>query len=309
LDRLGVCFRHELDAAECRLEIVRGYLKAINKIDLVIKIIRAAASPKEALIELVSNRSLKFSSEQARAILEMKLRALTNLDSEELVAEEDSLKDRIAELEILINDGKARKAYMIKEIKAIGVRHGEKRRSDVIDPPESLAIEKGSNRVAAPVTKPRFLKIDMKRGVVEHAKGPRGAIILERTDKLVTLTEDGILKKVPSHFKGALGESFSPVLLAKKETDVQERKFLVVFTLGDQVKAMSIAGDDLTKVTSKGKHLIPEGAILLFFGEGSYTIPWTSSRKKKVELSAMKTKQGKPGAKGIKVAMVSEVTL
>jgi DNA gyrase subunit A len=309
LDRLGVCFRHELDAAECRLEIVRGYLKAINKIDLVIKIIRAAASPKEALIELVSNRSLKFSSEQARAILEMKLRALTNLDSEELVAEEDSLKDRIAELEILINDSKARKAYMIKEIKAIGVRHGEKRRSDVIDPPESLAIEKGSNRVAAPVTKPRFLKIDMKRGVVEHAKGPRGAIILERTDKLVTLTEDGILKKVPSHFKGALGESFSPVLLAKKETDVQERKFLVVFTLGDQVKAMSIAGDDLTKVTSKGKHLIPEGAILLFFGEGSYTIPWTSSRKKKVELSAMKTKQGKPGAKGIKVAMVSEVTL
>ena len=309
LDRLGVCFRHELDAAECRLEIVRGYLKAINKIDLVIKIIRAAASPKEALIELVSNRSLKFSSEQARAILEMKLRALTNLDSEELVAEEDSLKDRIAELEILINDGKARKAYMIKEIKAIGVRHGEKRRSDVIDPPESLAIEKGSNRVAAPVTKPRFLKIDMKRGVVEHAKGPRGAIILERTDKLVTLTEDGILKKVPSHFKGALGESFSPVLLAKKETDVQERKFLVVFTLGDQVKAMSIAGDDLTKVTSKGKHLIPEGAILLFFGEGSYTIPWTSSRKKKVELSAMETKQGKPGAKGIKVAMVSEVTL
>jgi DNA gyrase subunit A len=307
LARLGVKFQHELDASEARLEIVRGYLKAISKIDAVIKIIRAAKSPKEALIELVSNRSLKFTSDQARAILEMKLRALTNLDTEELLTEEGSLIARIDELKELIGNEKARKGYMTKEIKAIGVRHGEKRRSELIDPPESLVVEKGSSRQAAPVSKPKFLKIDMKRGVVETAKGPRGALILEKTDKLVTLTKDGTLKKLPATFKGPLSDSYSEVLLAKKETEVTTRKYLVVFTLDDQLKAMTVAGEDLCKVTSKGKQCLPDGAELLYFGEGSYTVPWANPRKKKVELFPVTTKQAKPGAKGNKVANLSEI--
>jgi DNA gyrase subunit A len=308
LDRLGAKFQSELDGAEHRLEIVRGYLKAIDKIDAVIKIIRNAASPKEALIELVSNKTLKFTADQARAILEMRLRALTNLDSEELATEEGTLKERITELDTLIKDEKARKGYMIKEIKEIGVRHGEKRRSELIDPPEGLVVEKGSSRPAAPA-RPRFIKIDIKRGVAEQAKGPRGAIILEKTDKLITLTEDGTLKKLPPNYKGPLGMGLSPVLLAKKETDVAERKYLAVFTLGDQLKAMMVAGSDLCKVTSKGKRVIPEEAQLLYFGEGSYVVPWASTRKKKVELFPVSTKQGRPGARGIKVATITELTL
>jgi len=308
LARLGAKFQSELDASEHRLEIVRGYLKAIDKIDAVIKIIRNAASPKEALIELVSNRTLKFTADQARAILEMRLRALTNLDSEELATEENTLKDRITDLDTLIKDEKARKGYMVKEIKEISVRHGEKRRSELIDPPEGLVVEKGSSRAAAPA-RPKFIKIDLKRGVAEQVKGPRGAIILEKTDKLITLTEDGTLKKLPPNFKGPLGMGLSPVLLAKKETDVAERKYLAVFTLGDQLKAMMVAGSDLCKVTSKGKRVIPEEATLLYFGEGSYVVPWASNRKKKVELFPISTKQGKPGARGIKVATLTEITI
>jgi DNA gyrase/topoisomerase IV subunit A len=308
MDRLGARFQHELDAAESRLEIVRGYLKAIDKIDAVIAIIRKSASPKEALITLVSNRTLKFTSDQARAILEMKLRALTNLDSEELATEEGSLCTRIEELKELVSNEKTRKAYMTKEIKAIGVRYGEKRRSEIIDAPEGLAIEKGSSRPAVPA-KPRFVKIDMKKGVVTQVKGPRGALILEKTDKLVTLTLDGTLKKLPANYKGPLSDSYSEVALAKKENEVATRNYLVVFTLGDQLKAMMVAGEDLCKVTSKGKRVIPEEAQLLYFGEGSYVVPWASSRKRKVELFPVSTKQGKPGAKGIKIASLTDLTL
>ena len=308
MGRLGDRFQHELDAAECRLEVVRGYLKAIDKIDAVIKVIRASASPKEALIELVSNRTLKFTSDQARAILEMRLRALTNLDSEELATEEGSLCTRIEELKDLVSNEKTRKAYMTKEIKAIGVRYGEKRRSEIIDAPEGLAVEKGTNRVA-PVSKPKFIKIDMKKGIVEQAKGPRGAIILERTDKLITLTLDGTLKKLPANYKGPISDGYAAVALAKKENEVKERKYLAVFTLGDQLKAMMVAGEDLCKVTSKGKRVIPEEAQLLYFGEGSYVVPWASSRKRKVELFPVSTKQGKPGGKGIKVASITDITL
>lgn len=307
LARLGDKFAAELDASEVRLEIVRGYLKAIDKIDAVIKVIRAASTPKEALIELVSNRSLKFTKDQAKAILEMRLRALTNLDTAELLAEETDLISKIAELEELIKNDKARKAYMVKEIKAIGVRYGEKRRSELIDPPEGLAVEKGSSRQAAPVSKPKFLKIDMKRGTVEQAKGPRGCLVVERTEKVITLTADGTLRKIPANYKGPLGEGFSEVLLAKKENDLVGKKFLVVFTIDDQLKAMTVSGEDLTKVTSKGKRTIPEGNTILHFGEGSFTVPWTNPRKKKVELFPITTKPGKPGGKGIKVANLADV--
>ena len=307
LDRLGVIFKHELDGAESRLEIVRGYLKAIDKIDVVIKIIRAAESPKAALIELVSNRSLKFTSDQARAILDMRLRALTNLDSEELKTEQEGLQKRITELETLVKEEKARRAYMLKEIKAIGVRHGEARRSELIDPPETLQVEKGI-RVAAVTAKPRFLKVDSKRGTIEQAKGPRGALVLERDDKLITLTADGTLKKLPSNFKGTLGNGYSEVLLAKKEAEVTQRKYLVVFTLEGTLKAMVLEGADLAKTTSKGKALLPEGATLIHFGENPYNVPWASSRKKALTLN-LTTKAGKPGGKGIKVASLNELTL
>jgi DNA gyrase/topoisomerase IV subunit A len=237
----------------------------------------------------------------------MRLRALTNLDSEELAKEESSLMGRIGDLKELISNDKARKSYMMKEIKAIGVRYGEARRSTLINPPEGLAVEKGSRQQGETVAKPRFIKIDIKKGVVEQVEGPRGALILEKTDKLITLTQDGTLKKLPSNFKGPLGDGYSPVVLAKKETDIKERKYLLVFTLGDQLKAMMVSGDDLTKVTSKGKQALPPGATMLYFGEGSYVVPWTSSRKKKVELFPVSVKQGKPGSKGIKVANVEDI--
>ena len=308
LGRLGIKFAHELDTKEARLEIVMGLLKAIDKIDAVIAVIRAASSPKEALIELVSNRSLKFTSDQARAILEMKLRALTNMDSGELLSEKEQLEIRLEKLKELVADEQARNKYMVAEVKAIGIRHGEASRSAIIDPPESLSVEKGSSRTAT-VAKPRFLKIDMKRGVVEQAKGPRGALLLERSDKLVVLTEDGTLKKVASNFKGPIADNFYPVCLAKKESDVATRSYLLVFTLENQLKAIAIDGADLCRVTSKGKQALPEGAKLLYCGEGPYSVPWISTRKKKVELFPVNTKKGKPGAKGIKIARLDDITL
>ena len=306
MDCLSRKFTHERDLKEERHEVVVGLLKAIEKIDLVIATIRAASSPKEALIELVSNRALKFTSDQARAILEMRLRSLTNLDSDELLAEKTELEQRLETLKDLIANEKTRKGYMVKEIKAIGVRYGETRRSQIIDPPETLRVEKGTNRPVA-TTKPKFLQIDTKKGIISPAKGPRGAILLEKTDKLIAILENGTLKKLPANFKGAIGAEYSPVILAKKETDVAGRKYLLVFILGDQLKALAIDGSDLCRATSKGKSVLPEGATMVHFGEGSYSVPWVSPRKKKVELFPVTTKAGKPGAKGVKIAQVADI--
>jgi hypothetical protein len=151
--------------------------------------------------------------------------------------------------------------------------------------------------------------IDMKKGVVAQGKGPRGALLVDAKDKVILMTNDGILKKVPATFKGPIGTGYSEVVLAKREADVNTRTYLAVFSLEGQLKAMALRGEDLCKTTSKGKWWLPDMAQFVYFGEGTYTVPWVSPRKKKVELFPLTTKMGRPGAKGIKVANIDETHL
>jgi hypothetical protein len=88
---------------------------------------------------------------------------------------------------------------------------------------------------------------------------------------------------------------------------VADKKYLCVFTLDGNLQAFAIDGTDLCRTTSTGKRFIPDNAVLKYFGDGSYTVPWVSSRKKKVELFPVTTKVGKPGAKGIKVASIADI--
>jgi hypothetical protein len=117
------------------------------------------------------------------------------------------------------------------------------------------------------------------------------------------------LKKVGATFKGPISTGYGPVALAKREAEVSQRKYLCVFKLEGQLKALVLSGEDLCKATSKGKLWLPTEAEFVYLGEGSYPVPWVSSRKKKVELSLSTVKQGRPGAKGIKVANLEEVQL
>ena len=298
-------FRFELDRKESRLEIVMGFLKAIEKIDSIIKLIRESQSKSEALIKLV-DRPHKFTKQQATAILDMRLHQLTKLDANDMATEKIALCDAIEELKVLITDEKERNSYMLKEIKSIGVRHGEKRRCEIIAPPEIITIEKGVAKREPTVSRPRFMKVDTKRGVAEQVKGPRGALVLDSKDKVVLMTEDGALKKVAANFKGMVSSKFNPIVLAKREAEVSQKKYLVVFSLEDTIKAMVLNGIDLCKSTSKGKSWLPENSTLLHFGENNYTVNWKSSRKKPLTLD-LQTKIGRPGGKGIKIADACDI--
>ena len=131
------------------------------------------------------------------------------------------------------------------------------RRSALIDPPAGftkVTSRDGAKRDQAPrVAKPRFMAVDSKKGLVTQAKGPRGALVLDQKDKVIFLTQDGLLKKVPANFKGPIADAYTPVVLAKREADVATRKYLVVFKLEGKLRAMTFEGETLTKVTSKGK--------------------------------------------------------
>lgn len=313
LSRLQAKFENELYHKNSRLHIVDGLLKAINKMDAIIKKIRSAKDKSEAKASLMAG-PFKFSDRQAEAILEMRLRQLTNLDQSDLTAEGQELRLRITDLETLSGDTpeglKRRKEFMLKELSVIDKKFGETRRSPVLSPPTDI-LSTVSDKTKSDTrleSKPRFLKIDSARGIVQQVKGPRGAFVIDSRDKVILMTGDGMLKKVGSNFKGAISSGYCPVSLAKKESDVENKKYLVIFELDSQVRAMVLVGEDLCKTTSKGKRWLPEGGRLLHFGEGPYTIRWTSSRRKPLTLN-LDVKSAKPGGKGIKVAETREVLI
>lgn len=314
LGKLQEKFLRELGIKQFRAEIVSGLLRAIDKMDAIIKKIRASKDKAEAKSALMA-APFKFSDPQAESILEMRLRQLTNLDRQDLILESNELNARIKELEVLsegeVSGTTARRAYLTSELKKLLKAYGTERKSLIIDPPAvaqlaSLPSKGSASRVVAP--KPRFLKIDMKRGVVEQAKGPRGALVADQKEKIILMSEDGFLRKVPATFKGTVSNSYSQVKLAKREVEVSSKKFLVVFELDGHLKASVLEGSDLCKVTSSGKRWLPEGALLRHFGENNYTVNWVSSRKKPLELN-LGIKVGKPGSKGVKIADVKDVRL
>jgi DNA gyrase/topoisomerase IV subunit A len=241
----------------------------------------------------------------------MRLRALTNLDTEELLGEEKDLEALRLNLTRLVEDPKSRSTWLMKQMDDMAKRHGEARKSPLIDPPDPAPVVegKGPSRPSQASLKPRFLKVDVKKGTVTQEKGPRGAMVVDRAEKVVLMTQDGFMRKVPSNFKGPISEGYSAVALAKRESEVAERSYLAVFVLEGQLKAVVVSGEDLCRANSKGKRWLPEGAEFEYFGEGSYVVPWASPRKKRVELRLAEVRQGRPGAKGQKVANVDEVNL
>ena len=304
--RLEKKFSYELKIASDRRHIVDGLLQAIDKLDAIIKKIRASSSKTEALSALMS-APFKFTRVQSDAILEMRLRQLTNLDKSELDTEKSELDALITNLTELAQNSDARAAYAFEQMDELAKRHGQARRSQLIEAPDSYSNTRkvGEKRIVT-TAKPKFVKIDMQRGVIEQTKIVKGSTVVERTDKLIVLGENGLFKKLPSTFKGGVFDSFTPLVLAKKELDVISKMFLVLFKLDGALKAMVLQGADLAKTTSSGKRFIPEGAELVYFGEDPYTVHFASARKKPLILDRL-TKAGKPGGKGIKIAALTDL--
>ncbi len=139
LIRLFVEHRHEvvirrtqydLRKAQERAHILEGLIIASDNIDEVIKIIRAAKTPNEAIINLMNR--FELSEIQARAIVEMRLRQLTGLLQEQLHAEYEEIMKQIAYYqEILSNDELCMKVIK-DELIEVKEKYGDKRRSEIV---------------------------------------------------------------------------------------------------------------------------------------------------------------------------------
>lgn len=307
-DRLVVKFTREGEKLSARVHVLEGLLKALDSLDLVIETIRKAKDKSDAKAKLMSNRALKLSAEQAEAVLEMKLHRLTNLDSQEISDERDSHTNRLAELKTLLDKPEARVSYIITETKDIAKKFGFERRSQLIPIPDSLLQKKAeSGQKTTRVAKTRCIKIDMKKGVVEQLKGPRGANIVTQTDKFLVFGENGVFKKLPPTFKGPIFETATPITLRGTEQEISSRKYALLFELDGALKGVCLSGEDLVKTTSKGKRFLPEGAKLVHLSEDVYTVEFKSTRKKAKVVTLGDLKAGKPGSKGVNIAKLADL--
>jgi DNA gyrase subunit A len=131
--------RFDLEQAEKRAHILEGLIIASDNIDEVIKIIRAAQSPNEAIEELMGRFSL--SDIQARAIVDMRLRQLTGLEQDKLRGEYQEVMKMIAYYREILADKALRMKIIKDELTVIKEKYGDERRTEIIHSADDMRIE------------------------------------------------------------------------------------------------------------------------------------------------------------------------
>ncbi len=269
----------DLNKAKERAHILEGLSMALDKIDLIIKTIRASKDKEEAKTNLVSK--FKFSDRQAVAILEMKLQQLANLERQKI---EDELKEKralIKELESILAS-KVKILNIIKdETSEIKAKYGQDRRTQII----AHGIKEFTTEDLIPneptiimVTTDGYIKRLPPDTFHQQSRGGKGVIGVttkeeESVQNLVsTNTHDNILfftnrgrvfqlmaYDIPQASRTAKGQALINFLqLAPNEkvtallgmNDMNNRKYLVMVTTRGNIKKTAL--EDFANVRRSG---------------------------------------------------------
>jgi DNA gyrase subunit A len=278
--------QYDLARAEERAHILEGLRKAVDQLDLVIRIIRQAESPDAAKDALM--RQLDLSEIQAKAILDMLLQRLTQLERHKIVEEHEQTLALIADLKGILAS-EARLLGIIKdELAALREEFGDERRTEILAETTDLTIED----------------------------------LLADEDMVVTITRSGYIKRTHveayrSQKRGGKGVTG----METKEEDIVEdlfvastHSFLLFFTNKGKVHWLKVheipeggrqaKGKAMANVLSLGEHeRVATCVPVRDFESGGYILFATKQGKvKKTELSAF----SHPRAGGIQAITLEE---
>ena len=218
----------DLARARERAHILEGYIIALNNIDEVIKVIKAAKSPNDASVALCA--AFALSEIQAKAILDMRLQRLTGLERDKIDAEYADVTALIARLAGILDDPQKVLKVIVDELQEIREKYGDERRTEIVAGTEDIDIE------------------DM---IVEE-------------DMVVTISHAGYIKRnavslYKSQHRGGRGK----VGMGTKEEDFVEKIFiasthhyLLVFTSAGKVHWLKVYQIPQAGRAAKGKAMI-----------------------------------------------------
>lgn len=221
--------RFELNKAEARAHILEGYLKAIDHMDEVVRIIRASDDRDNARKELIER--FAFSERQANAVLDLRLYQLTGLERDKIQGEFDELLKRIDYLRAVLASEKMVRDIIKEELLEIQTKHKSPRATQIIPAEGDMDTED----------------------------------LIPNDPMIITISEDDYIKKMPvdtfrEQRRGGLGVSG---IHLKKETDAikgvysaNAHDYLLIFTNLGRVYWLKVWQIPDAGRRSKGKPLI-----------------------------------------------------
>jgi DNA gyrase subunit A len=253
-----------LRKAKERAHIVEGLLIALDNIDEVVRIIRSSADVDEARATLMER--FELSEIQANHILDMPLRRLTALETEKLRTELEELEATIADLEEILASEARQRQVIADELRAIGDKYGDARRSRIIPDEGEMSLEDliADEELVITITAAGYVKSVLARTYRTQGRGGRGIRGQQlRGDDVITqalhttahayllfFTNKGKVYRIRAHelprkertAKGVLVQSVLPMdpderIEAIIDTrDYETSRYLVAFTKLGQVK-------------------------------------------------------------------------
>jgi DNA gyrase subunit A len=167
----------ELRKARDREHLLLGFQKALDNLDEVIRIIRAAKQPKEARDSLIAR--FEFTEKQAQAIIELQLQRLTGMEQQKILDELAEIQKRIAGYLEILGSEKVLRAVIVNELREVQKDYGDKRRTEIIEDTGEILLEDlvAVEDVALTVTRGGYLKrtsVDTYRRQTRGGKGRIG---------------------------------------------------------------------------------------------------------------------------------------
>ncbi len=161
IDTVRRRLQYRLDKVNKRLHILDGLLIAFLNIDEVIHIIRTEDEPKPVLM-----KRFNLTSEQAEAILELKLRHLAKLEEMKIRGEQEELSKERDSLEKILGSERRLKTLVRKELEADAEKYGDERRSPIVARSAAKALDETALVSADPIT-----VVLSEKGWIRAAKG------------------------------------------------------------------------------------------------------------------------------------------
>jgi len=185
LHRKVVVYRRthfELNKAEEKAHTLEGLNIAINNLDEVVELIKAAKNPPEAKAELISR--FELSEIQAQTILDMRLQRLTGLEREKIAREYEEILKEIKRLKEILGDESQVMQIIVDELINIKDVFGDDRRTEIIDAMDEILPEDliTPEDMAITVTHTGYIKrnpVSLYRSQNRGGKGVKGVKNIE----------------------------------------------------------------------------------------------------------------------------------
>ena len=259
----------QLRKAEERHHILMGLRIALDHLDAVISLIRAAASPeiaKQGLMagafvsakELKANPEFALSERQAQAILDMRLQRLTGLEREKILEELAELEKLIAHLKAILNDDVLLMAVIREETQAVGDQFGDDRRTEIAAFSGNIRMEDvvPDDEMVVTMSKSGYIKRTALAVYRRQKRGGKGKLGMKTKDEdfverlFMTKAHDTLLVYTDRGYAYAL-----------KVYDLPEA---AASTRGKHIKNLIALKDDEKVVTLMALREFPEDHYLVF---------------------------------------------